>query len=237
MHCGLCPRQCDSEKQCVGGSCVFTNEIDCNDGDDEDGDDLVDCEDSDCVGVERSCDGICEDAKEVCRDDGTWSRCSGCEGPTECQSEENCDYGFVCPDTVCELDPEAEWAVALEDGVIPRTDSNGDGWDTFPFGPPDPKLAVATASRSAETDVIEDQFEPAWGGRVIFTANASALREFLRFEMWDVDDFTSDDVIGSCTVTNVSEEAFGGETQLLDCPPSGTGADSGFQLRYRIEQP
>ncbi|MGI5862245.1 MAG: hypothetical protein ACOX6T_09330 [Myxococcales bacterium] len=155
-HCGECGHACLSASFCSGGCCGdYTDcsfavsslcqafgyecveedgvrrarETACDDGNDNDGDEAVDCADPDCAG--KACDsGTCSDgvccntacagACDVCSSalgataDGTCTvvpagtSCGGflCDGasaacPTACQDSDECAESFECANTVC----------------------------------------------------------------------------------------------------------------------------------------
>ncbi|MCK5017177.1 MAG: hypothetical protein KAS32_08900, partial [Candidatus Peribacteraceae bacterium] len=85
--------QCSDEEGCVDGECVLAlgGDETCDNGEDDDGDNVVDCQDPDCWD-ERHCGKACED---ICnREGGCWRTshelCSGsCRECWECQGD-NC---------------------------------------------------------------------------------------------------------------------------------------------------
>lgn len=86
LHCGLCGRSCEADETCDQGSCVCageSSETECNNGQDEDCDGLVDCADPDCAGESRPCEGRCGTGREVCGASGSWGACEGGDGSAE----------------------------------------------------------------------------------------------------------------------------------------------------------
>jgi len=113
--------ECTDSTFCVEGECTGIGEIvcemDCNDGEDEDGDNLVDCDDSDCFGVDPCPEPECGD--DNCFGGETCATCpQDCgECPPECGdgeiqagAGEECDDGNKesgdgC-DTACKVEPD-----------------------------------------------------------------------------------------------------------------------------------
>lgn len=85
-HCGVCGRVCDADQFCGMGACqcmTGNREASCDNGKDDDCDDLVDCLDPDCVGATRTCAGACGPGAEICEVGGTWGACEGGDGSAE----------------------------------------------------------------------------------------------------------------------------------------------------------
>src|SRR5262245_55966073 len=79
-NCGRCGMGCALDEICSTGMCVCaggTRETDCNDGADNDCDDLVDCADPDCIGASIACMGACGPGLKTCGVDGMFGKCEG----------------------------------------------------------------------------------------------------------------------------------------------------------------
>jgi hypothetical protein len=145
LHCGVCMRTCDADEFCGGGTCQCaggSRETDCNDGDDEDCDGLIDCRDPDCIGETRGCTGACGPGSQSCQMDGTWAECTGGDGspeicgdgidqdcngsdlrnPDEWEPNDSCGQ---CAQLTATVDPNVT--------IRPRIDSVDDGVDCFYF--------------------------------------------------------------------------------------------------------
>lgn len=84
-HCGQCNLACENDEICGEGSCICrtgNRETNCTDGVDDDCDDLVDCEDPDCEGATRRCNGACGAGAETCTS-AVWGECVGGSGEAE----------------------------------------------------------------------------------------------------------------------------------------------------------
>lgn len=83
-NCGVCGRACEADQMCNRGVCTCatgSRESDCTNGDDDDCDGLIDCEDDDCEGTTRVCSVMCgeleSDGIETCDGAGSWGTCEG----------------------------------------------------------------------------------------------------------------------------------------------------------------
>lgn len=138
-HCGMCNVACDADELCTGGGCACrtgSRESSCTNGVDDDCDDLVDCEDPDCEGVTRRCNGACGAGAETCSS-GVWGACEGGSGEAE-----------ICGDGVDQ---------DCMDGDLRNPDSyepNGDCTQCRMLQPgADPMLSIEASFDSVEDEV------------------------------------------------------------------------------------
>ncbi len=140
--CGLCGRACADNERCVMGSCRLLRESACDDGVDEDEDGATDCDDEDCVGATRPCEGPCGMGVERCLAGGAWGGCEGGDGGEEVCGDgidQDCDGADLRnPDAFEPNDDCGECALLSSEAdpmvtVGPSFDSVEDGEDCFRF--------------------------------------------------------------------------------------------------------
>ena len=251
-NCGICGRTADvaGGEACVSGNVVPTREVACNDEADDDNDDLVDCADSDCEGARRDCDcenGV-ETSYEVCQADGTWGECQGCAPPAECSTDAECvaaeGYGWGCNSTgQCEFD----WNTTFDVFVC-----NGNWPDPSPISVADESdpdvFWLIRAGESGETWYMSSQLDDqstrsaTWNETVVFSATAETLRRSFYVQLWDADFWSSDDLIGSCNISNGSlygidftTSDFDGTGHVYRCEPRTDNA--GYNVRIALVEP
>ena len=265
-HCGLCGRVCTEVlgegATCVDGGCQLTEEVQCDDEGDDDGDDLVDCADPDCHGRTRAC--TCEfngeAGVETCGVDGSWSECGPdgsedwiCAEP-ECTTDASCiaenGYGWECnAEGLCQLDADATFDVVLVSAIVPASRVGDDDWDE---ASPDPYVQLRYGSTSAafqNSSTVRDQLSPTWGEVVLFGARAGDLRAYLEIHVYDEDspwgdDFwcilrCGDDHIGGWSYTWSSVDRFrnGENTVFIADRLSSDPDQSGFRVVLRFVEP
>ncbi len=144
VHCGECDRACAADQICAAGECVCgsgTRESLCTDGLDDDCDQLIDCEDSDCDGRTRECSGICGPGVETCSS-GVWGVCEGGNGSMEICGDgidQDCDgFDIRIPDQ-WEPNDDCDHCPLITNDVNPnvflnaRHDYVNDNVDCFSF--------------------------------------------------------------------------------------------------------
>jgi hypothetical protein len=103
-HCGRCGIRCASTHQCKNGECIPSSEPRCDNGLDDDADELTDCADPDCD--ERACGAELHCLKLACIPT-TESRCGDDldedgDEDVDCEDEDcdgqSCGVGCVCAD-------------------------------------------------------------------------------------------------------------------------------------------
>ncbi|MBU0530321.1 MAG: hypothetical protein KKC05_01485, partial [Nanoarchaeota archaeon] len=118
---------CTENEGCWEGQCVYAlgGDETCDNGVDDDQDNIVDCNDPDCY-TEKECGKMCED---VCnREGGCWrtmnDRCSSvCKECWECGGDESCRD--VCEDTCWACHDSEEMEVACDDCWTCEDDAYG----------------------------------------------------------------------------------------------------------------
>jgi hypothetical protein len=244
FNCGRCGRRCEDDEVCQTGHCRKKQETACQDGKDNDEDGMRDCEDPDCEGTERPCEGfgdeVCSEGVERCQGDGTWSTCQGCEDlepdpVTECTGDEQCRDTYHCQQQECVFDPSSEWNVVVVDATLPEHNTSGFPWDPF-WGAPDAFVRASSGDKTGTTRRRADVYDPSWNHVVLERVKASDLMSSITFEIIDMDDFVND-FIGECTVDDLSKDEIEGDLLVLDCPRNEQEGNAGFRLRYRIEIP
>jgi hypothetical protein len=145
-NCGICGRSCGADEICNVGSCACAGgvrEASCDDGQDNDCDSLVDCEDSDCVDATRGCMGSCGPGVETCEAAGQWGMCVGGSGEAEICGDgidQDCNGSDLrMPDSFEPNDScgQCKYFNASPDpvnvSIMARMDSVNDGVDCFRF--------------------------------------------------------------------------------------------------------
>ena len=96
-------------------------------------------------------------------------------------------------------------------------------------GNDDPLFDWLRAHQPAGSDIFTVSFT---ADPVATNVRADALQAYLAFYVYD-EDVTSHDAIGAC-VTNVTEAAFAGTLQTMNCPRNPSRMQSGFTLTWRL---
>ncbi len=148
-----------------------------------------------------------------------------------------CGPAFVCSGGTCTVDPASRWNVVLETLTVSTTTYAGDAWDAL-GGAPDPFVSVVIGSESAaplSSGAGSDTFTVSFGAETVASnVRADALETYLAFYAYD-QDVSANDVVGACTYT-VTEAAFAGGTQTVNCPRDASTMQSGFMLTWHLER-
>lgn len=147
-----------------------------------------------------------------------------------------CAPGFVCSGAgSCRVDPASRWNVVLGMLTVPTRRYDGEAWDPF-GGAPDPFVGVVIGSDTATplySGAGSDTFTVSFTADPVATnVRADALQAYLAFDVYD-EDVSAHDVVGAC-VTNVTEAAFAGTLQTMNCPRNPSLMQSGFTLTWRL---
>ncbi|XP_049907505.1 uncharacterized protein LOC126394619 isoform X3 [Epinephelus moara] len=88
---------------------------------------------------------------------------------------------------------------------------------------PDPYVVVKIGSDSKKTKVINSSTNPSWMEKMEFP---EATSDMLQMEVWDKDDFTADDKLGTCMVPMSSN---GHDFRTIECKmDDNTGVVNAF---------
>jgi len=150
-----------------------------------------------------------------------------------------CDPAFTCSGAgACVVDPASRWNVVLERLTVNTQNTSGDAWDAL-GGAPDPFIEVRVGSESASpsrsgagSDTFTVDFS---GGATASNVRADAIKTHIDFTAWD-EDATAHDVIGRCFYSGLSDAAFGGTTQTLNCERDVGNGQAGFTLTWHLER-
>ena len=114
------------------------------------------------------------------------------------------------------MDPNGEWTLSVETGVVVNTDVDGDSWDGF-NGLPDPFVEATVGATTASSAPATDALAPAWN-EPLLTTTASEFLGGISFRYMD-SDVALDDTICEVTVTLTPEHpAFDGGVVETPCP-------------------
>lgn len=244
--CSACPADCGSCAACGNGSCETGIGESCTSCPADCGG-CVGCGNGTCDAGEDcgSCPGDCGACTTTCGP----ANCAGCcdgdaclsgTSPTGCGSGGNvcmvCGPGFVCSGAgSCAVDPASRWSVVLGTLTVEPTRYDGEAWDAF-GGAPDPFVGVVIGSDTATplySGAGSDTFTVSFTADPVATnVRADALQAYLAFDVFD-EDVSAHDVVGAC-VTNVTEAAFAGTLQTMNCPRNPSRMQSGFTLTWRL---
>jgi hypothetical protein len=145
-HCGACDGVCAGSAACVGGACGCAGErreTVCEDGRDDDCDDLRDCADPDCADSVSACDGTCGAGVRRCAGGARGPCEEGGGGVEQCGNgiDDDCDgESLAAPDS---LEPTDACDECYRMGDDPRfeiaatIDSVFDALDCYSFGASD----------------------------------------------------------------------------------------------------
>ncbi len=168
-HCGDCMNPCEADEFCNAGVCTCRGgerEADCNDGVDDDCDNLRDCEDPDCIDQTRSCvasgSGMCSMGIQTCGASGAWGLCEVGAG-----TQEICGDGIDQDCNGSDLRTPDAWEV-----------NDTCASCAFVTAVVNPNITVNPSFDSVVDDV--DCF------KFTVTDAASPLREFIEVELSDV---------------------------------------------------
>jgi len=95
------------------------------------------------------------------------------------------------------------------------------------LGRPDPYVVVKIGDETKKTKVINSSTNPSWMEKLEFPDAGS---DMLQLEVWDKDEFTSDDKLGACMVPMSSN---GQDYRTIECKMNdNTGTVSAFYRCY-----
>ncbi len=194
-----------------------------------------------CGGSERCTAGACEPLVTRCDS----STCSGCcsgstclggSSSTACGSAGrmcvDCGPDRLCRSGACALDPASRWDLRVVDLTVRTTNTLGEAWDTL-GGAPDPFVQATAGTNVGRTATRSDVFTATYNQTVLSNVRADALAPMLRFDVFD-EDVSSNDFVGACVYTNLSDATFGGPVQTLECGRDAATSNAGFTLRWQL---
>ncbi len=124
-NCGRCDQACTELQECMGGECVRRQETQCENGEDDDLDELIDCADPDCNGLPCGAGCRCIAGQRGEAECGNGVNDDG-DGATDC-ADSDCD-GRVCgAGCSCINGVRGESECGNVDGLGAEIDDDGDG--------------------------------------------------------------------------------------------------------------
>ena len=178
------------------------------------------------------------------------SNCTGCCSGTTCLAGNastacgrfgeacvDCGPGWLCQDGRCVVDPASRWSIVVLDAEINEDRVDDIYWDPF-GGLPDPKVEVYAGGRDQFVGATSRRMNtlfPEWNEIAARGVRADAIKAYLSFRLWDVDDF-EDDWIGGCYYPSLSDSVFDGSVQTMTCERDPDIGNSGFVLRWRLQR-
>lgn len=125
----------------------------------------------------------------------------------------------------------------LDSLTVSSTNYAGAAWD-IGGGAPDPVVDIRVASDTATPTRVngpDDVFSITYvSSNAATNIRASDLQAELRFDALD-EDVTDYEFIGACRFT-VGDATFTGSQQTVACPVDASTMNSGFTLRFHLEQ-
>lgn len=122
--------------------------------------------------------------------------------------------------------------------MVSTQNTSGGAWDAL-GGAPDPFIEVRIGSEfatpylsGAGSDTFTVNFT---GGATATGERADAIWSVLDFTAWD-EDATTDDAIGRCFYSGLSDAVFSGRTETLICDRNVSSGQAGFTLTWHLER-
>ena len=246
--CSTCAADCGGCAGCGDGTCDTSAGESCASCVADCGACAPSCGNGACDGAETcsSCPGDCGACMTACGP----TTCAGCCASGVCETGTGgaacglggggcmvCGPGLICSGGGCVVDPASRWNIVLESLTVSSTAFAGSAWDAL-GGAPDPVVDVRVGSETSPArrqNGPDNVFAITYDGSAIMSdVRASDLQAFLLFEVYD-EDVTDYEFIGACIV-GVPDAAFAGATQTVDCPVEPSTRNSGFVLRWHLEQ-